>query len=71
MQPATVAGVDIDTFHITWAQSIINTNDTSAQMTLTTNGDGYVLVYMVMSFRSLVTNGGSISYLITRKPQTP
>lgn len=71
MQPSTVAGVDIDTFHIKWGENLIQTNDTSADIRLSTNGDGYVLVYMIMSFRSLVTNGGSISYLITRKPQTP
>jgi Tfp pilus assembly protein PilX len=69
MQPAAVPGIDIDTFHIEWGENLIHTNDTSATIRLSTNGDGYVLVYMIMSFRSLVTNGGSISYLITRKPQ--
>jgi len=71
MQPSAVPGIDIDTFHIKWGDNLIHTNDTSANIELSTNGDGYVLVYMIMSFRSLVTNGGSISYLITRKPQTP
>jgi hypothetical protein len=71
MQPSTVSGVDIDTFHIKWGENLIQTNDTSANIRLSTNGDGYVLVYMIMSFRSLVTNGGSISYLITRKPNNP
>jgi Tfp pilus assembly protein PilX len=68
MQPANVPGVDIDTFHIKWGENLITTNQTSATIQLSTNGDGYVLVYMIMSFRSSVTSGGPISYLITREP---
>ena len=69
MQPSTVPGIDIDTFHIKWGENLIHTNDTSATIRLSTDGDGYVLVYMIMSFRSAVTSGGSISYMITRKPK--
>jgi hypothetical protein len=68
MKPANVPGVDIDTFHIEWGERLIATNQTSATIQLSTNGDGYVLVYMIAAFRSSVTSGGAISYLITREP---
>ena len=68
MEPALVPGVDIDTFHIEWGENLIKANQTSATIQLSTDFDGYVLVYEIMAFRSSVTSGGPISYLITRGP---
>jgi hypothetical protein len=58
------AGVDIDTFHILWSQNQLRVGDTSAQINLHTYGDGYVTIYKILSFRSKITTGGSIGYLI-------
>lgn len=66
MQPSTVAGIDVDTFHISWGSGWLKTGDTSATINMSTNGDGWVLLYMILSFRSQTTTGGSITYLITQ-----
>jgi len=62
------AGIDVDTFTVPWGSppetGILRPGDTSASIDMYTNGDGYVTVYMILSFRSKVTTGGSISYLI-------
>ena len=57
-------GVDIDTFHVTWASGLLNQGDTSAHIDLPTNDDSWNLVYIILSFRSLTTTGGNINYLI-------
>ena len=57
-------GVDVDTFDVTWASGRLNTGDTSAHIDMYTENDGWTLVYIILSFRSQVTTGGSISYLI-------
>lgn len=68
-----VPGVDIDTFHITWASEILEAGDTSAQVDMPTGGryppydygsDGFNTVYIILSFRSSVTTGGTMSFLI-------
>jgi len=59
-----VPGVDIDTFYIEWDDGIINPADTSAQVDLPTQSDGFNLVYIILSFRSDITTGGTISYLL-------
>jgi len=59
-----VPGVDIDTFYIEWNDGIIEPGDTSAQVDLPTQSDGFNLVYIILSFRSEITTGGTISYLI-------
>jgi len=76
----TVPGVDIDTFVIRWDDYILEPGDTSVQVDIPTGGtappygysggyeynlsDGYTMVYMILSFRSEVTTGGTLSYLI-------
>ena len=67
-------GIDIDTFgidptanppqYITWGSHLLNQGDTSAQIDLYTHTDGWYLGYIIISFRSLTTTGGSLSYLI-------
>jgi hypothetical protein len=61
---ASEAGIDVDTFHILWTDNQLQEGDTSAKIDMYTNGDGYVTVYMILSFRSKITTGGAISYLI-------
>ncbi|MBI4303082.1 MAG: hypothetical protein HY665_01905 [Chloroflexi bacterium] len=57
-------GVDVDTFHVTWASGLLRPGDTSAQVDLQTNTDIWQLVYIILSFRSEATTGGALSYLI-------
>jgi len=64
-----VPGVDIDTFYIEWDDGIINPADTSAQVDLPAESDGhgsdgFNLVYIILSFRSEITTGGTVSYLL-------
>jgi len=64
-----VPGVDIDTFYIEWDDAIIEPGDTSAQVDLPatsygSGSDGFSLVYIILSFRSEITTGGTISYLL-------
>jgi hypothetical protein len=65
--PAEI-GIDIDTFHILWNDSVngvtLKPDDTLANMRFYTNGDGYVLIYMIASFRSTPAVGGSLIYSI-------
>jgi hypothetical protein len=58
------AGIDVDTFEIYWAANWLREGDISATINLHTDGDGYVTIYKILSFRSSVTTGGSIGYLI-------
>jgi Tfp pilus assembly protein PilX len=58
----TAPGVDIDTFTVNYP--IINPGDTKAEIDIPTNGDGFTLVYIILSFRSSITTGGTISYLV-------
>ncbi len=55
-------GIDIDTFIVTYPT--INPGDASAQVDLPTGTDSWNLVYIILSFSSEVTSGGTISYLI-------
>ncbi len=67
-------GVDIDTpginptlsppQYITWASNILQPGNTSADIDLYTESDYWFMVYMILSFRSETTTGGSLSYLI-------
>ena len=61
---ATESGIDVDTFHISWASGLLHEGDTSGKIRLSTNGDGFTLIYKIFSFRSKTTTGGSIGYLI-------
>ncbi len=70
----TYDGIDLDTFgidptanpaqYITWSSGILNQGDTSAHIDLCTHTDVWFLGYIVISFRSVTTTGGSLSYLI-------
>jgi hypothetical protein len=65
-------GIDIDTLgsdppngkYITWASNILKTGDTSAQIDLVTHTDVWNMVYMILSFRSVTSMGGILSYRI-------
>lgn len=61
----SIQGVDIDTFVIEWDDDILETGDTEAQIDLPTQNDGFNLVYIIVSFRSDVTTGGTISFLLS------
>jgi len=55
------SGIDIDTFDMS---EYIDPTSTSADVTLGTGIEIYNLVYIILSFRSDITTGGTISYLI-------
>jgi Tfp pilus assembly protein PilX len=57
-------GIDIKTFNITWASGLVKSGDTSARIDLPTAVDSWNFVYMILSFRSSVSSGGAISYII-------
>ena len=58
----TADGIDIDMFNIEWG--VLNQGDTSVHVDICTEQDGWNLVYIIISFRSETTTGGTISYLI-------
>jgi hypothetical protein len=68
----TYDGIDIDTLgidppngqYITWSSNILSPGDTSAQVDLVTYQDVWNLVYLIISFRSETSTGGSLTYLI-------
>jgi hypothetical protein len=66
-QTGLTEGIDIKTFHILWTDGLIHAGDTSARIDVPTSTDSWSFIYMVLSFRSSVTSGGSISYLIRKK----
>jgi hypothetical protein len=69
---STYDGVDIDTLgidppnnrYITWDSNILHAGDTSAQVDLVTNQDFWIIVYTVLSFRSVTTTGGPLGYFV-------
>jgi len=58
-------GVDIDTFYVTWASDLLEPGDTSAQIDIWTDIDIWNFVYLIVSFRSEVTAGGTLTYLVS------
>lgn len=67
----TVPGVDIDHFDITWSSGILSPGDTSVRIDIPTgtyappnSADGFSMTYMILSFRSETTTGGTLSYLV-------
>jgi len=58
----SVPGIDIDTFTV--AYPTIDAGATWAQVDLPTDSDGFMLVYIILSFRSKVASGGTLSYLV-------
>ena len=63
-QSGLADGIDIKTFHITWASGLLHQGDTSARIDMPTQVDSWNLVYIILSFRSVTTTGGDISFLI-------
>lgn len=67
---SVVDGIDIDTFEVSWASGALEPGDSSADIVLgnasTAPGDAELImvVYVIVSFRSDVTSGGTLSYLI-------
>jgi hypothetical protein len=57
-------GIDIDTFHIPWSSGVLSPGDTSAHIDIYTAQDNWNMIYIIISFRSSVTTGGSLMYLI-------
>ncbi len=57
-------GVDIDTFHITWASGLLPTGATSAKIDLPSNQDQFNLIYIIIAFRSDTKSGGNLVYEI-------
>jgi hypothetical protein len=55
-------GIDIDTFEVTYPT--IQPGDAEATIGLPTGTDSWNLVYIILSFSSEVTSGGTIGYLI-------
>jgi Tfp pilus assembly protein PilX len=66
VDPQVKPGIDIDYFYVTWASNILRTGDTWAQVDIPTDGDGFTLCYVVLSFRSSITTGDILGYLIRR-----
>jgi hypothetical protein len=57
-------GVDVDTFYVRWDDNLLLPGDTSAQIDIWTEIDIWNLVYIILSFRSVTTSGGAVTYLI-------
>lgn len=55
-------GIDIDTFYVNYP--LLKPGDTSATINLPTQSDGFLLGYIIISFRSDTTTGGAVSFLI-------
>jgi len=64
------SGIDIDNFQVTWSSGLLEPGDTAAWVVLgNASSNPYaaeliMLVYIIISFRSSTTSGGSITYLI-------
>lgn len=56
----TIDGIDIDTFSVQYPY--IKPGDTEAEVQMPTSFDSWNLVYIVLSFRSEITVGGTITY---------
>jgi hypothetical protein len=59
-----IPGVDIDTFNVTWVSGILAPGDSQADINLPTTDDGFLIIYIILSFRSDITSGGTLGYLI-------
>jgi len=57
-------GVDVDTFYVEWDDGILEPGNTSAQVDMPTGNDGFNTIYIILSFRSETTTGGTVSFLI-------
>jgi hypothetical protein len=61
-------GIDVDTFYVPWGDPVstglLKPGDTSARLDLCTAQDNWNLVYVIISFRSKATTGGTVTYRI-------
>jgi hypothetical protein len=61
-------GVDVDTFYVYWgnpvSSGVLQPGDTSIKIDMYTQTDSWNLVYIILSFRSATTTGGTSTYLI-------
>jgi hypothetical protein len=61
-------GVDVDTFYVYWgdpvSSGVLQPGDTSVKIDMWTDTDSWNLVYIILSFRSATTTGGTATYLI-------
>ncbi len=57
-------GMDIDTFTVTWASSLLEPGDTTAQIDVPNPNDNWNLIYIILSFRSKTTTGGTSHYVV-------
>jgi hypothetical protein len=61
-------GVDVDTFYVYWgnpvSSGVLQPGDTSIKIDMYTQTDSWNLVYIILSFRSATTTGGTATYLI-------
>lgn len=61
-------GIDVDTFKVYWGNplstGLLKPGDTSARLDLCTAQDNWNLVYVIISFRSKATTGGTVTYRI-------
>jgi hypothetical protein len=61
-------GVDVDTFYVYWgnpvSSGVLQPGDTSIKIDMWTDTDSWNLVYIILSFRSATTTGGTATYLI-------
>jgi hypothetical protein len=61
-------GIDIKTFYIPWSSNLLKAGDTSVRVDMPTTVDSWNLIYIIFSFRSSATGGGSLSYIIRNRP---
>ncbi len=59
-----IDGVDIDTYTVSGASGVIKPGDTETEVRLPTGTDSWNLIYLILSFRSEITTGGTISYCV-------
>jgi hypothetical protein len=61
-------GVDVDTFYVYWgnpvSSGVLQPGDTAVKIDMYTQTDSWNLVYIILSFRSATTTGGTATYLI-------
>ncbi len=57
-------GVDIDTFHITWASHLLEPGDITAHIDMPSDTDNWNLIYIILSMRSETSTGGTVHYVI-------
>jgi hypothetical protein len=63
-------GIDIDTFQVSWSSGVLQEGDSSADVVLgnaspdPNDAELIMVAYIIVSFRSSITSGGTLSYLV-------